>query len=288
VKRECYSLCSAQGQTEEARRVCRCDAPKLEGIVSASEAKFGERVSDPRRLVPLPPEGNRRQVRRVGLDQQPLQRYQAEQFVVPPLVEGHDPAERHVPTGIERDFREGMRAGVAMHDSADASHPRLTDEGSRVVFRVPRVNDEGLIHLAGESYLRGKRRALGWSRGIVVVIVESAFADGDSGVLQKPAQLRDVAFLDERRGVVGMDSSRRENEPRVFGCVFGREGRNLERLADADDSCRARIAGAGDYRVAVAVERRVCEVGVTVDEDWRALVLRGHLRSIQRSTGAAT
>jgi hypothetical protein len=29
-------------------------------------------------------------------------------------------------------------------------------------------------------------------------------------------------------------------------------------------------------------------VGVAVDEDGRAPVLRGHLRSIQRSTGAAT
>jgi hypothetical protein len=29
-------------------------------------------------------------------------------------------------------------------------------------------------------------------------------------------------------------------------------------------------------------------VGVAVDEDWRTPVLRGHLRSIQSSTGAAT
>ena len=40
-----------------------------------------------------------------------------------------------------------------------------------------------------------------------------------------------------------------------------------ERLSDANDRDRARIAGAGDYRVAVAGERRVREVGVAVDED---------------------
>ena len=64
---------------------------------------------------------------------------------------------------------------------------------------------------------------------------------------------------------------------------LGREG-----FADADDRSRARLAGARDYRVAVAGERRVREVGVAVDEDRRASVRRGHLRSIQRSTGAAT
>ena len=85
-----------------------------------------------------------------------------------------------------------------------------------------------------------------------------------------------------------MDSGRRKNEAGILARVFSRERRGLQRLPDADDGCRARIAGAGDYRVAVAGERRIREVGVAVDEDRRASVLRGHLRSIQRSTGPAT
>jgi len=58
--------------------------------------------------------------------------------------------------------------------------------------------------------------------------------------------------------------------------------------SNADDGTRARIAGALDYLVAVAVERRIGEVRVAVDEVWNAVVLRGHLRSIQRRTGLAT
>ena len=85
-----------------------------------------------------------------------------------------------------------------------------------------------------------------------------------------------------------MNSGSSEHEPRICGGALGGGGCRRERFADTDDRGRARIAGATDYRVAVAGERRVREVGVTVDEAWRAPVLRGHLRSIQRSTGAAT
>jgi hypothetical protein len=85
-----------------------------------------------------------------------------------------------------------------------------------------------------------------------------------------------------------MDSRRGEHETGIRGRVLSGECRCLERLAYADDGRRARIAGAGDYRVAVAGEGRVREVGVAVDEDLRAPAWRGHLRSIQRSTGAAT
>jgi hypothetical protein len=79
-----------------------------------------------------------------------------------------------------------------------------------------------------------------------------------------------------------------EDETRVFRgarccCSTSRNG-----FTDANYCDRARIAGAGNYLVAVAGERRVREVGVAVDEDRRASVLRGHLRSIQRRTGDAT
>jgi hypothetical protein len=66
---------------------------------------------------------------------------------------------------------------------------------------------------------------------------------------------------------VGVDPRGRENKARIPDRDFSRERRYLERLSDADDSRRARIAGACDYRVAVAGERRVCEVGMAVDED---------------------
>ena len=87
---------------------------------------------------------------------------------------------------------------------------------------------------------------------------------------------------------MGMDAGSSEHKAPIVVCESSGQGRRQQRLTDADDRLRARIAGAGNYLVAVAVERRVREVGVAVDEDVRVPVLRGHLRSIQRSIGAAT
>jgi hypothetical protein len=66
---------------------------------------------------------------------------------------------------------------------------------------------------------------------------------------------------------VRVDSRRGEDEPGVIRGDSRGNRRRIERLSDADNRRRARLAGAGDYRVAVAGERRVCEVGVAVDED---------------------
>jgi hypothetical protein len=175
-----------------------------------------------------------------------------------------------------------------VHDTDDPSLLSFSEKRSSIVFRIPGVNDNGHPHFGGDSYLGGKRRALGLPRGIVVVVVEPALPDCN-GAAKKLAKSRDIARLVESGRVMGMNAGSREDEARVFGGACRRENRHLERLSDAHDSRRARIAGAGDYRVAVAVERRVCEVGVAVDEVFcREPVWRGHLRSIQRSTGAAT
>lgn len=61
----------------------------------------------------------------------------------------------------------------------------------------------------------------------------------------------------------------------------------LQRSADADERCGASLLCSLDYRVAVAGEGRVREVAVAVDEGFHAAAVRGYLRSIQMSTGAA-
>ena len=149
------------------------------------------------------------------------------------------------------------------------------------------MDDDWEMHLGSKSYLSGKRRALRLSRRVVVVVVEPALADRDRSA-KKLTEPGDVALHVESGRIVRMDARRRENKRRVLGGECSRDRRYFKRLADADDSHRARVAGAGDYRVAVAGEGRVREVGVAVDEDLRAPAWRGHLRSIQRSTGAAT
>ncbi len=120
------------------------------------------------------------------------------------------------------------------------------------------------------------------------MVIEAALTDSDRAAPKKAAQLWYVALRVEGCRVVGMNARRRKNETGVFRYALSRDRGGLDRLADADDHGRARIASAGDYRVAVAGERCVREVGVAVDEACRAPVLRGHLRSIQRRTGAAT
>jgi hypothetical protein len=120
------------------------------------------------------------------------------------------------------------------------------------------------------------------------VIVEPALSNSDRPGGEEFPQLGKIPGRVERRGVVRVDSRRREHESLIrFRAISGHPGCG-QGLTDADDRLRARIAGAGDYRAAVAGERRVREVGVAVDEDRRVSVLRGHFRSIQRSTGAAT
>ena len=102
------------------------------------------------------------------------------------------------------------------------------------------------------------------------------------------AQLGNVARRVEAGGVVRMHAGRREDEAGIVGGDARSDSRPVYRLTNADNGLGARDPGARDYRVAVAVERWVREVGVTVDEDWREPALRGHLRSIQSRIGAAT
>ena len=175
-----------------------------------------------------------------------------------------------------------------MQDSDNSRAVCLADHGSRIVLGVSGVDDYWPFHLVSERNLRREGGTLSITRRVVVVVVEAALANGDRPALEKSTKLRYVALRVERAGIVWVNSRGRENEARVFRGALGGDRGGIDRLTDADDRGRTRIAGAGDYRVAVAGERCVREVGVAVDEACRAPVLRGHLRSIQRRTGAAT
>ncbi len=160
-----------------------------------------------------------------------------------------------------------MGARVAVQDSEDARNPGIADDRPGVVFRISRVDDDRLAHFGGERNLSRERGALGCARRIVVMIIESALADRHSRTTKQLAQFRDIARRVECGRVVGMDSGSSKHEPRVVRRILRGDRRRGERFPDADDRQRARIAGARDYRVAVAGERRVREVGVAVDED---------------------
>ena len=162
-------------------------------------------------------------------------------------------------------LRQRVCPGVAVQDSDHARRPRLRDQCASVVFRLSRVNNDWPVQLRGKRYLRSEGRTLGGPRRIVVVVVEAALAYRN-GIGEKLTQPENVALRVEAGRVVGMYSGSRKDKAGILARVFSRESRRLERLSDADDSRRARVAGARDYRVAVAGERRVGEVGMAVDE----------------------
>ena len=154
-----------------------------------------------------------------------------------------------------------------MQHAEGARGPRIADHGASIVLGVPGVNDKRFIQLRCQSDLRGERRPLGIARRIVIVVVESAFTDRDCGIAKQFTKACHIAPGNKCRSVVGMDPGSGKDESGVRRRDISGGGSRRERLADTDDRSRARIAGAIDYVVAVAVERRVREVGVAVDED---------------------
>ena len=100
------------------------------------------------------------------------------------------------------------------------------------------------------------------------MVVETAFADCYR-FAQQSAQLGKIARWIIPGCVVRMDAGSGENEAGILGGDVASGPGGRQRFTNADDGNRARIAGAGDYVVAVAGERRVREVGVAVDEDGR-------------------
>ena len=187
MKRQSYTLGCCQGQTKQACRVRRGGAAELAGILPASGRHSGERVGNPRRLVPFAPERNRGEIGRVGLHQQLPARHETEQVLVSPFPERHDSAEGHAPAGIDRELGQGVRAGVAVQDTGHAGDPRLTYQRARIVFRVAGVNDHWPLHFAGQRDLSGKGRQLGRPRRIVVVVIETALPHRNRRILEKRA-----------------------------------------------------------------------------------------------------
>ena len=154
-----------------------------------------------------------------------------------------------------------------MENTGGAGGARLANHGPGVILGVASVNDQGLVDFRRESNLRRERGTLRLPRRIVVMVVEAALPYRDSGIAKQLAQARYVTLGKESCRVVWMDAGGREYKPGMLGRVLSRARRCGERFTDANYRQRARFAGAIYYRVAVAAERRVREVGVTVDED---------------------
>jgi hypothetical protein len=181
-----------------------------------------------------------------------------------------------------------------MQHSGHSSGSGFAHHGPGVVIGVAGVNDDGTPELPGKSELFGESAALLEPWRVVVVVIESALSNGDCAAGDQLSQCGNITDGIEVRRVVRVDAGRVWNEPgmtrrkRSGGAGGGENVSFSAARSDADDREGPGDAGPLDYLVAVAGERRVGEVRVAVDEVWNAVVLRGHLRSIQRSTGLAT
>ena len=234
-----------------------------------------------------------RQVRRVGLDEDTVVGHKLKQCVIRPLLECDDAAERDVPARVHGCLRKRMRPGETMQHTRNSGGARFGHHRARVVLGIARVDDDWAGQLAGKRKLRGERPPLLETGRVVVMIIEPALADRDGAARDHLAQGFNVAGGIEGGSVVGMYTRRMRNKvgiPRRQGGGVAGGGKRVALTASGPDAnYRAGPGDAGpvDYLVAVAGERRVGEVRVAVDEVWNAVVLRGHLRSIQRSTGLA-
>ena len=267
IKRECYSHGVVRGQAEQSSGIGDDRVPELGGVVTPHRRYPSERMSDPRRLVPFPAKWDRRKVGRVGFDQKPILRHHANQLVVRPFPESHDSRKRHVPPGIERDFRQRPGPGITVENAGYPAVSRIGDDRSGIVLGVASVHNYGLTELTGQLDLRGKRRQLRFAGRVLVVVVEPAFADCHRAITSESAELRKIFAGVEASGIVGMDAGGKKDEAGILLRAAGGDRGGSQRFADADNADSARRAGAGDYLVAVAGERRVREVGVAVDED---------------------
>jgi hypothetical protein len=185
-------------------------------------------MSNPGRLVALPAKRDWCQIRRVGFHEEPILRDEAKKLVVSPLLERHDAAEGDVPTGVDREGSEGMCASVTVQYASDSGCARVTNDCTRIVLGVPGVHDDGSPGLGGKLNLRGERVSLGLAGRIVVMVVETAFADGDGAALEQLAQLGNVPGRIEGRGIVRMDAGRRENEAGILSRARSGDRRGID------------------------------------------------------------
>jgi hypothetical protein len=143
---------------------------------------------------------------------------------------------------------------------------RLDDHRPRVIFGVTGVHDHGTIELVSERELRRERAALQVTRRVIVVVVETAFADGNRTVADEALDRLDVAQGIEVGAVVRVDAGGEKNEAGMsIGDVRG-AFRGGNRFTNRNDGQSAGDSSAFDGLVAIRVEGGIGEMRVAVDE----------------------
>lgn len=187
-----------------------------------------------------------------------------------------------MPAGFDGGQSQLVRAGIAVQDSADSALPCLYHHRACVVFGVACVDHERPARFRGQRDLRRESVALFGPWRVVVMVVEPALADCHGARRDVLANDRQVPSTVEADGVMRVNARGVPHEPGIVAGDVPRRESGAEDIpsaaagADADDRFGPALTCARYYVEAVAVERRVCEVRVGVDE-WRATdVCFGH------------
>ncbi len=139
-------------------------------------------MDDESRLVALAAMRHRRQVRRVGLDQDPVERHRSgDGAQLLGLLEGDDPGERQIEAEIDGDFSELRTGAEAMYDAFQRPLTAfLATESPPFRHRRSRVwTISGRPARARRRGVCAEDLGLSVPRAVVVMEIETAFADAD-------------------------------------------------------------------------------------------------------------
>lgn len=158
---------------------------------------------------------DRREIRGVGLDQNAIVWDRADHVVAIPVLESDNSAEGHIPASVQRRARELGTTGEAVKHSEYSFDPGLANHRSGVVVGVACMHNHGAHESFGELELQGEGAALEVSRRVIVVVIESAFADRHRAGIEESLEFSDVRARVERCRVVRMDSGCECDEARM-------------------------------------------------------------------------
>jgi hypothetical protein len=126
-----------------------------------------------------------------------------------------------------------MRPGVTVQNAPDPCLRRLANHRSSVCLRISRVNHHRKTHLASEPQLLGKNASLLDAWRIVIMVVESAFADRHSSFgCDQPESLNITRRVESDR-IVRMNASGEPDIPRIRGRYIPRRASGAENISGA-------------------------------------------------------
>lgn len=102
-----------------------------------------------------------------------------------------------------------------MQDSVNAYASSFGDHRPRVVFRVPRVHDDGAAQLRGERELLRECEPLLEPRRVVIVVVEPALSDCSGSIEDELTQRWNVARSLKSGRIVWVDAGRMPEIARI-------------------------------------------------------------------------